>query len=168
MACRNILLIILSVVLTSCLVQFKMNGASIDYTKTKSVAIADFPNQAALVNPSLSNDLSEGIRNIFERQTRLSVTRRGGDMEIEGEITNYTVTPMAISSDSYASENKLSITIHVRFVDNVNPENSFDKTYTAFQVFDANYMLADVQDGLCETMIKELAENIFNDTVAKW
>lgn len=154
--------------LPSCLVSFKFNGASIDYTKIKSIAIADFPNNAALVHPPLSADLSEGIRDIYTKQTRLNVTRGSGDLELEGEITGYTLTPMAVSADSYSAETKLTLTIKVRFTNNVNPEESFDKTYSAYQTFDSSQLLSDVQDELCATMIKEIAENIYNDTVAKW
>lgn len=154
--------------LPGCTISYKFNGASIDYSKTKSIAVADFPNNAALVYPQLSADLSQGIRDIYQRQTRLQVVRSGADMELEGEITGYALTPMAISADSYSSETKLTITIRVRFTNNVNPEESFDKTYTAFQTFDSSQMLSDVQESLCATMIAELAENIYNDTVARW
>jgi len=154
--------------LKSCKISYKFNGASIDYTKTKSISIADFPNNAALVYPALSTDLSQGIRDLFQRQTRLQILRKGGDMELEGEITGYTLTPMAISADSYSAETKLTITIRVHFTNNVAPEESFDKTYTAYQTFDSSQMLNDVQEELCNIMIKELAENIYNDTVARW
>ena len=164
----RIFLIALCIPLQSCLISFKFNGASIDYTKTKSIAIADFPNNAALVHPPLANDLSEGIRDIYTKQTRLTVNRRGGDLELEGEITGYDLTPMAVSADSYSSETKLTLTVKVRFTNNVNPEESFEKTYSAYQNFDSSQLLNDVQDELCATMIKEIAENIYNDTVAKW
>lgn len=158
----------LMLLLTGCTISYKFNGASIDYAKTKSISIADFPNNAALVYPQLSADLSQGIRDLFQRQTRLAVLRKGGDMEIEGEITGYTLTPMSISADSYSSETKLTITIKVHFTNNQAPEESFDKTYSAYQTFDSSQMLTDVQEELCNTMIKELAENIYNDTVARW
>lgn len=161
-------LVLVALVLRSCTISYKFNGASIDYAKIHSIAIADFPNNAALVYTQLSNDLSEGIRDIYTRQTRLQVGRKGGDLELEGEITGYELTPMAISADSYASENKLTITVRVRFTNNVNPEESFDKTYSAFQTYDASSLLTDVQEGLCATMIQEIAENIYNDTVARW
>lgn len=154
--------------LTSCAISYKFNGASIDYSTTHSISIADFPNNAALVNPSLSNNLSEGIRDLFQRQTRLQILRRGGDLELEGEITDYSLTPMAISADSYAAETKLTVTVRVRFTNNVNPDESFERTYTAFQTFDSSQMLGDIQDELCATMISQIAENIYNDTVAKW
>ena len=160
------LLLVLS--LSSCAVSIKFNGANIDYSTTKSISVADFPNNAAMVNPSLSNNLSEGIRDLFQRQTRLQVLRKGGDLELEGEIVGYDITAMAISADSYASETKLTIRVKVHFTNNIHPEESFDKTYTAFQTFDSSQMLSDVQDELCNTMITEIAENIYNDTVAKW
>ena len=116
----------------------------------------------------LSNNLFRGIRELFQRQTRLEQLRRGGHLEIEGEITGYALTPMAVSADSYASETKLTITVKVRFTNNVAPEESFEKSYTAYQTFDSSQMLVDVQDELCNTMITEIAEQIYNDTVAKW
>ena len=154
--------------LSSCMISYKFNGASIDYTKTQSISIADFPNNAALVNPNLSNTLSDGIRDIYSRQTRLQMLRRGGDLELEGEIVDYTLTPMAISADNLSAETKLTITIRVRFTNNKAPEESFEKTYSAYQTFDSSRLLTEVQDELCATMVTELAENIYNDTVAKW
>lgn len=154
--------------LSDCAVSYKFNGASIDYSTTKSISVADFPNNAALVYPQLSNMLSEKIRNLYQRQTRLLVNNKGGDLEVEGEITGYEVTPMSISQDSYSSETKLTMTVRVRFISNVAPEDSFERTYSAYQVFDASQMLTDVQDQLCEAMTKEIAENIYNDTVARW
>ena len=156
------------VTLSSCMISYRFNGASIDYSKTRSISIADCPNNAAMVNPNLSNNLSEGIRDIYSRQTRLQILRRGGDMELEGEIVDYALTPMAISADNLSAETKLTITIKVRFTNNKAPEESFEKTYSAFQTFDSSRLLTDVQDELCATMITELAENIYNDTVAKW
>lgn len=152
----------------SCLISYKFNGASIDYSKAQSISIADFPNNAALVNPTLSSSLSEQIRDIYSRQTRLQILSRGGDMELEGEITDYSLTPMAISADNLSAETKLTITIKVRFTNNKAPEESFEKTYSAYQTFDSSRMLNDVQDELCNAMAVELAENIYNDTVAKW
>ena len=152
----------------SCTISYKFNGASIDYTKIRTISISDFPNNAPLVNPTLSNNLTEAIKDIYSRQTRLEQVRRGGNLELEGEIIGYNLTPMAISADSYSAETKLTLTVKVHFTNNVTPEDSFDKNYTAFQTFDSSRLLTDVQDELCQTMIQEIAESIYNDTVAKW
>ncbi|MCQ2311089.1 MAG: LPS assembly lipoprotein LptE [Paludibacteraceae bacterium] len=165
---KIIIIGIMGIMLNSCAVSYKFNGASIDYATTHSISIADFPNMAVLVYPPLSQNLSEGIRDLYARQTRLEILRKGGQLELEGEITGYDLTAMSISADSYAAETKLTITVKVRFTNNVNPDESFEKTYTAFQTFDSNKLLTDVQDELCDIMITEIAENIYNDTVAKW
>ena len=165
---KTCILLALTLAINSCSISYKFNGASIDYSKTRSISVADFPNNAALVYAPLSNNLSDAIRDIYQRQTRLEVLRRGGNLELEGEITGYTLTPMAVSADSYAAETKLTLTVRVRFTNNVAPEESFEKTYSAYQTFDSSRMLNDVQDELCNTMITEIAESIYNDTVAKW
>ncbi|MBQ8386704.1 MAG: LptE family protein [Paludibacteraceae bacterium] len=165
---KKIIILLCVGLLNACTISYKFNGASIDYSTTKTISIADFPNVAPLVYAPLSNNLSDGIRDLFQRQTRLEQVRRGGNLEIEGEITGYQLTPMAVSADSYAAETKLTITVKVRFTNNVAPEESFEKTYTAYQTFDSSQMLNDVQDDLCNTMIAEIADQIYNDTVAKW
>jgi hypothetical protein len=151
-----------------CTISYKFNGASIDYSKVKTISVADFANNAALVYAPLATNLTDGIKDLYQRQTRLEQVRRGGNLELEGEITGYALTPMAVSADSYAAETKLTMTVRVRFTNNVNPVESFEKTYTAYQTFDSSQMLNDVQDELCNIMIQEIADQIYNDTVAKW
>lgn len=154
--------------MNGCAISYKFNGANINYETTKSISIADFPNNAPMVNPTLSNSLTEGIRDLYQRQTRLQVLSKGGDLELEGEIVGYDITQGAISADSYASESKLTIRVKVVFTNNIYPEESFEKTYSAYQTFDASRLLTDVQDELCNIIITEIAESIYNDTVAKW
>lgn len=156
------------ILLSGCSISYKFNGANINYQTTHSISIADFPNNAPMVNPQLSNALSEGIRDLYQRQTRLQILSKGGDLELEGEITGYDLTQGAISANSYASENKLTIQVSVHFTNNIYPEESFDKTYSAFQTFDASRNFSDVQDEVCQLIITEIAESIYNDTVAKW
>ena len=153
---------------SGCSISYKFNGANINYQTTHSISIADFPNNAAMVNPTLSTNLSEAIRTLYQRQTRLQILRRGGDLELAGEIVGYDISQGAIGADSYATESKLTIRVNVHFTNNIYPEESFDKTYSAFQTFDASRLLSDVQDELCALIITEISENIYNDTVAKW
>ena len=166
---RNIWICCLTLLsFSGCSISYKFNGANINYETTHSISIADFPNNAAMVNPNLSPHLPETIRDLFQRQTRLIILSKGGDLELEGEIVGYDITQGAISVDSYASESKLTIRVNVHFTNNIYPEDSFDKTYSASQTFDASRLLTDVQDELCDIIVTEIAENIYNDTVAKW
>ena len=154
--------------LNSCSISYKFNGANINYQTTHSISVADFPNNAPMVNPTLSNNLTESLRDLYLRQTRLQVLPKGGDLELEGEIVGYDISQGAISANSYASESKLTIRVTVHFTNNIHPEESFDKTYSAYQTFDSSQLLSDIQDELCAIIIKEIGENIYNDTVARW
>lgn len=154
--------------LSSCSISYKMNGANINYQTTHSISIADFPNNAPMVNPTLSSAFTEALRDLYTRQTRLQVLRKNGDLEIEGEIVGYDLTQGAIKPDSYASESRLTVRITVHFTNNIYPEESFDRTYSAYQTFDASRLLSDVQEELCTAIIDEIANNIYNDTVARW
>ena len=158
----------MSLLLVSCSVSYKFNGSSIDYTKTKTISIFDFPNTAELVYPPLSQQFSEALRDSYTKQTRLQILKKEGDLHLEGEIVGYQLTPLAISADSYASQTKLTLTIKVRFTNYKNPEEDFEKSYTAFQTFDSNQILNNVQDALAKQMITDIVDNIYNDTVAKW
>lgn len=162
--------LVLSLVgVTGCTISYKFNGASIDYSKTRSISVADFPNTAELVYPPLSQDFSEALRDVYTKQTRLQLLKKGGDMHLEGEIVGYQLTPMAIGADAFSSETKLTITINVRFYNNKNPDDNFeDKKYTAYQNFDSTKRLEDVQEELVKLMIADIVDNIYNDTVARW
>jgi len=164
----TLFLIGMMLLVASCSISYKFNGSNIDYTKIKTISISDFPNNAELVYPPLSQEFSEALRDAYSKQTRLQSVKKGGDLHLEGEIVGYQLTPMAISADSYASKTKITLTLKVRFTNSKNPEDDFDKTYSAFQSFDSTLMLNDVQDQLIKQMISDIVDNIYNDTVAKW
>jgi hypothetical protein len=158
----------MALLIVSCSISYKFNGSSIDYTKTRTIAISDFPNTAELVYPPLSQEFSEALRDSYSKQTRLQLLKKSGDLNIEGEIVGYQLTPLAISADSYASQTKLTLTIKVRFSNTKNPEEDFEKSYSSFQTFDSSKLLTEVQDVLIKQMISDIVDNIYNDTVAKW
>ena len=154
--------------MAGCTISYKFNGASIDYTKVKTISIKDFPNQAPLVYPPFSQQFTEGVKDIYVRQTRLSLVRDNGDLQLEGEITGYDLTPMAVKEDAYSSKTKLTITVKVRYTNRTNADEDFEQSFSAYREFDSNVMLQDVQDQLCSEIIEELADQIYNSTVANW
>ena len=162
------LFLVLSVIMAGCTISYKFNGASIDYTKVKTISIKDFPNQAPLVYPPLSQQFTAGVKDIYVRQTRLSLVRDNGDLQLEGEITGYDLTPMAVKEDAYSSKTKLTITVKVRYTNRTNADEDFEQSFSAYREFDSNVMLQDVQDQLCSEIIEELADQIYNSTVANW
>jgi hypothetical protein len=163
-----VVLFTIALLLSGCTISYKFNGSNIDYTKTKTISIAEFTNTAELVYAPLTQQFSEKLRDVYTRNTRLQVLKKGGDMHLEGEITEYYLTPMAISADTYASQTKLTVTVNVRFTNSKNPDDDFEKKYSAYQTFDSSQMINDVQDDLLKTIIEEISDNIYNETVAKW
>lgn len=163
-----IITLLIAVIGVSCSVSYKFSGTSIDYSRTKTIYVRDFINQAQMVYAPLTDVLNETVKDIYARQTRLSLVNRNGDLEIEGEITNYDISSMSIQADAIAAETRLTIRVKVRFTNNKNHDEDFERTYTSFRNFSSNLMLNDVQDELITEMTKEIAELIFNDTVANW
>lgn len=155
------------IISSACTVSYKFNGASIDYTKTKSIAITNFPNNAALVYTPLTTKFNDELQNIYANQTRLKILRSGGDMELEGAITGYTLTPLSVGSDALASETKLTLTVKIIFTNNVT-EETIENTFSSNRTFSTSSTLEDVQDTLIEEMVEEIVDQIFNATVANW
>lgn len=158
----------LLVMLTACSISYKFSGASIDYSKVSTISIQDFPNQAPRVYPPLSQMLAEEMKDLYTRQTRLSLITAGGDLDLEGEITGYDLTPMAVKEDAYAAQTRLTITIRVRYTNSTAPEEDFEQTFSAYREFDANVMIDTVQDELCREIIQEIVDQVYNGTVANW
>jgi hypothetical protein len=153
--------------LAGCTVSYKFTGASIDYNTVKTISIADITNQAVLVYPPLSQQLTEALKDIYIKQTKLKLVPRDGDLSIEGEIVGYELTPLAAQPDGYAAETKLTVTVALRY-QITKPSDDFEDRFVAYRTFSASSMLEDVQDALLSEINKEIAESVFNRTVANW
>ena len=161
-------LLIAGCLFACCSISYKFNQSSIDYTKISTISIREFPNMAPYVYAPLAQQFTEALRDKYTRQTKLNMVRDGGDLDLEGEITGYNFTPLAVSDNSYASQTRLTITVRVRFTNKSDPDSDFEKPFQAKAEFDNSSTIDQVQDGLCEVIIKEIVDLIFNDTVATW
>ena len=164
----NILFLLLLTLASSCTISYKLNGASIDYTTTKTISFEAFPIKAPLVYAPLAVNFNDELTGKFASQTRLEQVRQDGDLQISGAITGYSLSPQAVKADAYAAQTRLTIKVKVKFVNKKNPSEDFEQEFSAYRDFDATRLLTDVQDELCNEMIKELVEQIFNATVANW
>ena len=154
--------------LSSCTMSYKFNGASIDYNLTKTILISEFPNQAPLVYPPLEQRFNEELKDLFTRSTRLQFVRQNADLEMEGEIVGYELTPLAVQEDSFASETRLTLTVRMRYRNNKVMGQDKEETIKAFRNFPADRMLTDVQDQLIAELVKEVVDQIFNSTMSNW
>ena len=165
---RLTLCVVVVMLLSACSVSYKFNGASIDYTKTKTIQIADFPIRSSYVWGPMGPMFNNELKDQFANHTRLSQVKRNGDLKIEGEITQYQQRNKAVSSEGYSAQTELSITVNVRFTNNVNHDEDFERQFTATQSYETTRSLNSVQEELVTLMCKDLCEQIFNATVANW
>jgi hypothetical protein len=160
--------LLLVTIVTGCTVSYKFTGASIDYTKVKTISLETFQNRAAYQWGPMATMFNESLNDIFVQQTKLQQVNRGGDLQFAGEITAYDQFNKSISSDGYSSMIQLKMTVNVRFTNNTNHEEDFERQFSATRDFDATQSLDSVQEELVGQMIKEIVEAIFNAAVANW
>ena len=160
--------VIALVILAACSVSYKFNGASINYNKTKTIQIADFPIRSSYVWGPMGPIFNNQLKDMFANHTRLIQVRRNGDLKIEGEITQYTQRNKGVSSQGYSAQTELSMTVNVRFTNNTNHKEDFERQFTATKSYETTQSLNAVQEELVTQMVKELTDQIFNATVANW
>ncbi len=147
---------------------YSFSGTSIQ-SDVKSITINYFDYKALKVNPTLSNDLTEQLRNQFRKMTNLEQLDMDGDLEITGEITGYDVKATAITAGDVASQNRLTVTIKVSFTNRKHPEDDFtSKSFSAYSDYDSTNSLDAVESTLVTEIIEKLVDDVFNATVAQW
>ncbi len=147
---------------------YSFTGASI-HPEAKTVSVAYFPNNASLVNPTLSDIFTESLKDKFANQTRLRLVSNGGDLSFEGEITDYSVTPQAITGDQTAALNRLTIKVKVTYVNILDEKDNFkNKTFSFYSDYDASNDFSSVEESLIQEITEAIIEDIFNQAVVNW
>ena len=167
-ATNKFILLVLALIVSACSVKFRLDGASIDYTKTKTIQIVDFPIRSSYVWGPMGPMFNNQLKDVFANHTRLIQVKRNGDLKIEGEITQYSQRNKAVSSEGYSAETELSITVNVRFTNNANHKEDFERQFTATSSYETTRSLNSVQEQLVTEMVKDLTDQIYNATVANW
>ena len=164
----GIIICLLSLLPMSCSVQYSFNGSSIDYAKTKTITIADFPNRASYVWGPMASIFNNQLKDEFASHTKLQQVKRNGDLVIEGEITQYQQRNKAVTSEGHSAQTELSMTVNVRFTNNINHAEDFERQFTATSSYETTQSLNSVQEELVTQMVDELVDQIFNAAVANW
>ena len=163
---NTLLILIAAFVLTGCGI-YSFTGASIP-PEARTVSIQHFPNNANLVNPLLSDVITNTLRDYFMNQTTLEDVPDNGDLAIEGEIVDYRTNPTAITSDQVAALNRLTITVNVRFFNRYDESKNFEQKFTQYEDYQSDLDLNAIQDDLMQTISEKLCEDIFNKAVVNW
>lgn len=153
---------------SACSIKYRLDGASIDYTKTKTIQIVDFPIRSSYVWGPMGPMFNNQLKDVFANHTRLIQVKRNGDLRIEGEIIQYSQRNKAVSSEGYSAQTELSITVNVRFTNNANHKEDFERQFTATSSYETTRSLNSVQEQLVSEMVKDLTDQIYNATVANW
>jgi DNA-binding NtrC family response regulator len=154
--------------LTSCKVSYSFSGASVDYSKTKTIQIADFPIRSSYVWGPMQAIFNNELKDLFTSRTRLELVRRNGDLQIEGEISQYQQRNKGVSSEGYSAQIELSMTVNVRFTNNVNHDEDFEQQFTATTTYPSTQSLNSVQEELVTQMVEDITQQIYNATLANW
>ena len=155
-------------IMSSCSVSYKFNGASIDYSQTKTITIAEFPIRSSYVWGPMGPMFNNQLKDQFANHTRLEQVKRNGDLKIEGEIIRYEQRNKSVSAEGYSAMTELTMTVNVRFTNNKNHNEDFEQQFTASQSYETTQSLNAVQEELVTLMVKDLCDQIFNRTVANW
>lgn len=159
-------LAIVGIIVRSCGI-YSFSGTSI-HPDVYTVNIHYFEYKALRVNPTLSNELTEALKDQFRRLTRLEQVDEGGDLDIVGEIIGYDVKAMGVTANEVAAQNRLTVNVKIYFTNNKYPEDNLEQSFSAYADFDATTSLDAVESSLCTEIIDKLVEDIFNATVAQW
>ena len=153
--------------LGGCTGGYSFTGASIP-AEAKTISITQFPNYATTVNPQLSQKLYDGLQQMFSSQTSLNVTSDDGDLQITGEITDYSTRTSSIGSDDNVATNRFTITIKVSFTNRFDSKADFEQTFSRFKDYAASRDFSSVEQSLTDEIVTELCEDIFNKSVVTW
>lgn len=159
---------IIAMVITACSVSYKFNGASIDYNKTKTIQIADFPIRSSYVWGPMASIFNNQLKDQYANHTRLIQVKRNGDLKVEGEITQYSQRNKAVTAQGESAQVELSMTVNVRFTNNANHSEDFERQFTSTTTYDSRQSLNSVQEECVTQMVKDITDQIFNATVANW
>lgn len=146
---------------------YSFTGASIP-PEAKTISIQQFPNNAPLVQPMLSQLLTDALRDKFSSQTNLDQIPINGDLAFDGSITDYRTEPVAITGDQTAALNRLSISVRIAFVNRLDEKQSFETSFSRFEDYESSRALSEVEEQLMEEIIEALVQDIFNRSVVNW
>lgn len=146
---------------------YKFNDTSIA-PDVHTISVYNIENKAMKVNPTLSNTITVALQDQYRKMTKLEMLEDGGDLEVSGFISNYEVTPTAVTSQEIAAQNRLTVTVKITFRNNKHEEENFEKSFVAFQDYDSSISLDAVEAQLVDEIVEILVEDIFNATVANW
>lgn len=151
-----------------CSLSFNMSGAIIDYTQVSTCEIQYIQNNAEIVNATLSNTITEKLRDKIQSDTRLKLVQRNGDVVFSGDITGYTVTSQGATADATSAKDRLTVTLSIRYTNNKVASESYSKNFSQYAEYDRTTSFASAESDLIDEIVPLLIEDIFNASFSNW
>ncbi len=151
----------------SCKVKYSLNGATIPI-EAKTISVAFFANNTTLGTPSISQKFTEKLRDVVSTQTNLSLMKQNGDLQFDGAIIDYNVAPVSIQSNDLAANNRLTITVNVKYTNKFDASKNFEQNFSRFADFKASTSISSQEDVLLTEINRQLTEDIFNRAFNNW
>jgi len=164
----KIVLFILPVVLWSCSVKYSLTGASIS-DETKTFQVNYFQNNSTLIEPGIDRDFTNKLIDLLINQTSLDLVKSNGDLLYEGEIVEYRISPTTATANNTAAQNRLTISVNVRFIDKSDSEAEFEKRFSFYYDYPGSSQLIGSQkDTAIDEIFERITQDVFNASLAKW
>lgn len=151
----------------SCKVKMSLSGATIP-PEAKTVSVEYFGNQSSIAGPHVPQRFTEKLRDVLQSQTNLSLVPKSGDLQFSGYIADYIISPVAIQGSDKAAQNRLTISVYVKYTNPYDPSKSFEQNFTRFSDYDGTKNISEVENALLNEIFRQLTEDIFNKAFNNW
>jgi hypothetical protein len=163
---KKYIVLLLCLVLSSCKYYNFTGTGKID---ADSFQVNYFQNNAPIVEPGIERTFTLALQDLIQNQTSLTLTNSGGDLVYEGEIVEYRIAPMTATADQRAAQNRLTIGVNVRFINNKNPDENFERRFSFYYDYTGSEQLVGSQlTTALEAIYERITQDIFNASLAKW
>lgn len=162
-----LILVLFPVIIAGCKVRFTTSDASIS-PEVRTISVQYFQNRASLVQPGLSQNLTDALIDKCKAETPLKLVNDIGDVNFQGEISDYSTRPLTVGADAQAATNRFTITVRVKYTNSIQPDYSYEQTFSRYADYNSNLDLSQVENELSADIIKMIVEDIFNQAFVNW
>jgi preprotein translocase subunit SecF len=142
-------------------------GVAID-PKIKTFSVQYFDNKATLVEPTFSQIFTQELQRYIENNTNLRLVVGRGDVDFSGFVSTYQITGQAVTSGETAAKTRFTVGVKVKYSNNINPDDEFDRSFSQFREFESTVSFSDVEETLSAEIREEIIEQIFIAAFVNW
>ncbi len=162
--------IILATLLSGCGI-YNFTGGNVGTAQTYQVNFFDnlaTQSPGSVIEPGLDRDFTIALQDMIQNQTSLKLSSDNADLIYEGEITEYRIAPMSATANMTAAQNRLSMSVNVRFTNTTKEDADFERRFSFFFDYPADALLNSVKTEAHQALFERITQDIFNASLADW